>query len=682
MHLRQIDRNLAARFDCCSSFDERMPRLLGLATAIALLSGAPAASPAPPTAAELPAHRHIYAGLALAPAADRWVAVESDEIDDSMEDPHRKVVVRSTGDGRPRLTLDPCATCAYGDPTFSPDGRQIAFLGRDRKAGVTHLYLATADHVTLRTTVSGVAERPRFSPDGSKIALQVVIGAHKEIGATQAAAAQVGEIGETFDEQRIAVLSVAGEDGLRLVSPDDTFVYEYDWTPDGKGFVATAAKGDGDNNWWVADLQAVDLATGTMRRIARPKDQLNAPHVSPDGRQVAYIGGLMSDFGSVGGDVYLAPFAGGEAVNLTPGFAGSFDGLTWRGGRIIATALMSDHEAVVAIDPAGRKTTVLWSQPISLEAGEGHIALDARGERMAAVTEDFGHPQEVAFGSLRTFGLGARLTDENRALKPVGVARSLEWVSEGRKVQGWLIAPDTVVPGKAYPMIVTIHGGPSAAVRPGFPSSGFRGGGLRRLLQAGYYVFEPNPRGSYGQGEDFTRANYRDFGGGDLRDILAGIDAVEKVAPVDDKRLGVYGHSYGGFMTMWTVTHSHRFATAVAGAGIGNWISYYGQNGIDQWMIPFFGASAYDDPDIYRKLSPLETVKTAVTPTFIYVGERDVECPAAQSVEFWHALKAVGVKTKLLILEGEGHGIRKPEHVKQLSEAELGWFAQYLKPGS
>ncbi len=656
-----------------------MSPLFLVAAAAALISGAPA-TPAP--ASPLPAHRHVFAGLALAPGADRWVAVESDEIDASTDEPHRKLVVRASADGRVLQTLDPCPACAYSDPAFSPDGRRIAFLGRDRKAGVTNLYLSTADGVTLRTVVEGVAERPRFSPDGSLIAVQVVIGAHKEVGATQAAAAQVGEIGESFDEQRIAVLPVTGTEDLRLVSAADTFVYEYDWTPDGKGFVATAAKGDGDNNWWVADLEAVDLATGAMRRIAKPKDQLNAPHASPDGRQVAYIGGLMSDFGSVGGDVYLAPFAGGEAVNLTPGFAGSFDGLTWRGGRILATALMSDHEAIVAIDPATRKTTILWSQPISLEAGEGHVALDARGERLAAVTEDFDHPQEVAFGSLRSFGLATRLTSENQALKPVGTARSLEWVSEGRKVQGWLIAPSNLVPGRSYPMIVTIHGGPSAAVRPGFPSAGFRGGGLRRLLEAGYYVFEPNPRGSYGQGEDFTRANYRDFGGGDLRDILAGVDAVEKVAPVDDKRLAVYGHSYGGFMTMWTVTHSHRFATAVAGAGIGDWISYYGQNGIDQWMIPFFGASAYDDPDIYRKLSPLETVKTAVTPTFIYVGERDVECPAAQSVEFWHALKAVGVKTKLLILEGEGHGIRKPEHVKQLSEAELDWFAQYLKPGS
>jgi dipeptidyl aminopeptidase/acylaminoacyl peptidase len=170
----------------------------------------------------------------------------------------------------------------------------------------------------------------------------------------------------------------------------------------------------------------------------------------------------------------------------------------------------------------------------------------------------------------------------------------------------------------------------------------------------------------------------RDFGGGDLRDILAGVDAVEKIAPVDDRRLGIFGHSYGGFMTMWTVTHSQRFHAAVAGAGIANWISYYGENGIDRWMIPFFGASAYDDPAIYRQASPLETIKAATTPTFIYVGERDVECPPAQSIEFWHALTAMGVSNKLLILEGEGHGIRKPEHVRQINDGALAWFDTYL----
>ncbi len=205
-------------------------------------------------------------------------------------------------------------------------------------------------------------------------------------------------------------------------------------------------------------------------------------------------------------------------------------------------------------------------------------------------------------------------------------------------------------------------------------------GATRDYLRAGYFVFYPNPRGSFGGGEAFTQANVRDFGYGDLRDILAGIDAVEKAAPIDDTRLGITGGSYGGFMTMWAVTQTNRFKAAVAGAGLSNWISYYGENGIDEWMIPFFGASAYDDPAIYRHSSPIDFITHVKTPTFAYVGERDVETPASQSLEFWHALHTLGVPTQLVIYPGEGHGVRKPEHRADITKRSRAWFDAYLKP--
>ncbi|GAC1497713.1 MAG: hypothetical protein NVS1B6_03480 [Steroidobacteraceae bacterium] len=201
---------------------------------------------------------------------------------------------------------------------------------------------------------------------------------------------------------------------------------------------------------------------------------------------------------------------------------------------------------------------------------------------------------------------------------------------------------------------------------------------VRAWVALGYYVFLPNPRGSYGQGEKFTKANIRDFGGGDLRDILSGIDTVLKDSAIDEARLGIFGHSYGGFMTMWAVTHTQRFKAAIAGAGIADWISYYGENGIDQWMIPFFGASAYDDPAIYRAASPIESIKQAHTPTLMYVGERDVECPAPQSFEFWHALQALGVQTKLIVYPGAGHRLHNPAQVLDLRRRELDWFDRFL----
>jgi dipeptidyl aminopeptidase/acylaminoacyl peptidase len=127
-------------------------------------------------------------------------------------------------------------------------------------------------------------------------------------------------------------------------------------------------------------------------------------------------------------------------------------------------------------------------------------------------------------------------------------------------------------------------------------------------------------------------------------------------------------------MTMWTVTQTNRFRAAFAGAGIANWQSYYGENSIDQWMLPYFGASVYDDPAVYAKSSPINFIKNVKTPTLVVVGERDGECPPPQSYEFWHALKTFGVKTEFVIYPGEGHGFHDPEHSRDLFERVLKWF--------
>ena len=617
-----------------------------------------------------PATLHTYASLALSPAADRLATVEGDEPIGASSDVHGVVTLRSAK-GAVLGRFDPCPTCRYTGADWSPDGKALAFIATDAKAGTAVLYVIEADKARAVTTIKGVAGRSRWAPDGKSIAMLATVGARKETGATAAGARQVGEIGvaAAIDEQRIAVVAATGGE-LTFVSPGDTFVYEYDWTPDSQGFVGTAAKGDGDNNWWVASLQAF-TRDGQARVIAAPKMQLNAPRVSPDGKSVAFIGGLMSDFGAVGGDVYTVPLAGGAPRNLTEGYKGTFTGLDWTQGGPIASAVLGGDNAVARIDPTSGKVTILSRGEVSYSAGDGRLSYDAKGKVAATVVESFTQAPQVRLGALDAL---KPITHENDAVTSPFAAKSITWKNEGFDVQGWLMAPATVEPGKTYPMVVNVHGGPSSAVTAKFATSGY----VYDLLKAGYYVFQPNPRGSFGQGEAFKTSNRRDFGGGDLRDILAGVDAVEKVAPVDDKRLGVYGHSYGGYMTMWTVTHSQRFKAAVAGAGIANWISYYGQNGIDQWMVPFFGDTAYNDPAIYDKLSPIRTIKDAKTPTFIYVGERDVECPAAQSMEFWHGLKAMNVPTSLVIYDGEGHGIRKPEHKTDLSNRIVGWFDKYL----
>jgi dipeptidyl aminopeptidase/acylaminoacyl peptidase len=260
----------------------------------------------------------------------------------------------------------------------------------------------------------------------------------------------------------------------------------------------------------------------------------------------------------------------------------------------------------------------------------------------------------------------------NDSLKPLwGKTENIEWTNEGFHVQGWLLFPAGYDPAKKYPLIVNVHGGPSSAVTPRWPSVGY---GAVPFSALGYFVFMPNPRGSYGQGEKFTQANVKDFGYGDLRDILTGMDTLEARLPIDRDREGLTGWSYGGFMTMFAVTQTTRFHAAVAGAGISNWKSYYGENSIDQWMVPFFGATVYDDPGVYAKSSAIEFIKKVKTPTLVVVGDRDGECPAPQSFEFWHALRAKGVKTQLVVYPNEGHAFHDPEHRRDVLERALNWF--------
>jgi dipeptidyl aminopeptidase/acylaminoacyl peptidase len=157
------------------------------------------------------------------------------------------------------------------------------------------------------------------------------------------------------------------------------------------------------------------------------------------------------------------------------------------------------------------------------------------------------------------------------------------------------------------------------------------------------------------------------------------VDQALKEAPIDEHRLGITGWSYGGYMTMWAVTQTNRFAAAVAGAGLANFQSYYGENQIDLWMIPFFGASVYDDPQVYARSSPITFVKNAKTPTLVLVGDSDGECPTPQSYEFWHALKTLGVKTELVVYEHEGHQFADPAHQRDVIERVAAWFNQHLQ---
>jgi len=567
------------------------------------------------------------------------------------------------------------------DPAWSPDSRMLAVFSSAGDKEQRQLWMINADGSNPKktTNLNGYAARPRWSHDGKHIAFLYIQGAGGG-GPLMAAPTTTGVIDTAIHNQRIAVLDVASGQ-LRQISPEDLHIYDYDWSPDDKTFVVSAAPGPGDNNWWIAQIYTIDIAKGNATSICKPSLQVAVPRWSPDGKSIAFIEGLMSDEGFHGGDLFTITANGQSLTNRTRGRKSSASSLFWQmPDRILFTEVVGGGSAISELTLANNSVRTTWKGAEDLHAFGNfpNFAVSKDGKLAAAERSSFETPPEIWAGPI---GDWRQLTSNNAAQSPTwGKAQNLEWTNDGFNIQGWLLAPRQVESGKKYPMVVLIHGGPSSAVTPEWPASfGMSRAIIAALSSRGYYVLMPNPRGSYGQGEEFTRANVKDFGAGDLRDTLAGVDAAIKKYPIDPERLGVTGWSYGGYMTMWTVTQTNRFRGAVAGAGVANWQSYYGQNLIDQWMIPFFGASVYDDPGIYEKSSPIHFIKNVKTPTLVIVGERDAECPAPQSYEFWHALKTLDVPTQLIVYPGEGHLFLKPQNQADRMDQTVAWFDRYLK---
>ncbi len=576
------------------------------------------------------------------------------------------------------------ASCNEQAPVWSPNAQRIAFLSDCRTPGQLQLYVAPLreNHEAQQLThIAGFIGQPKWSPDGSKIAVLLVKDASRNPSPMAAIKTPTGVIDdqEVTEIQRIAIVDVASGKTSEL-TPAFLYAFEFDWSPDSRTIAFTAAPPPGDDNWYVAQLYTQSVLELVPRCIYKPALQIAAPRWSPDGKSIAFITGLMSDQGGTGGEIYVVPSSGGEPKNLTPGRLSSPAWLAWRSNAtILFTEFKGGSTAVSFLDVQSGKTTALWEGGETIHAGPDISSLSvAAGEGsaapvVAAVRSTWATPPEVWAGPV---GHWRQISHENSYIKlNPARAENVFWNNGGFQVQGWLVFPNGFDPSKHYPMIVSVHGGPAWIFTPSWTTWDFD---MAVFTKLGYFVFCPNPRGSYGQGERFTQANRRDWGFGDLSDILTGVDAVLAQQPVDKNRIGITGWSYGGSTTMFAVTQTNRFRAAVAGAAACNLQSYYGQNSIDQWMLPYFGASVYDDPAAYLRSSAITYVKQAKTPTLIVVGERDGEAPPAQSFEFWHALKTMKVPTQLVVYPGEGHSFYKHEDRVDLNERALEWFMRYM----
>jgi dipeptidyl aminopeptidase/acylaminoacyl peptidase len=260
---------------------------------------------------------------------------------------------------------------------------------------------------------------------------------------------------------------------------------------------------------------------------------------------------------------------------------------------------------------------------------------------------------------------------------PLGTREVIQWTSsDGATIEGVLFKPADYDPSRRYPLLVAIHGGPTATSRPALVVSYVYP--VTQWLAKGAVILMPNYRGSAGYGEAFRSLNVRNLGVGDAWDVLSGVDYLVEQGIADPERMGAMGWSQGGYISAFLTTTSDVFKAISVGAGISNWMTYYVNTDIHRFTRTYLKSTPWDDPDVYAKTSPMTFINDARTPTLIQHGEFDRRVPIPNAYELYQGLQDVGVETKLIVYKGFGHGISKPKEQLAATWHNWQWFARYV----
>lgn len=658
--------------------------LLGMLWLSATMAVAADPSAAGWTPSQILKYRQI-SDLALEPGGGRLAyVVASPWMDDEHSEWLSQIHVSSTlgGDSFELTRGDKSCTA----PEWSPDGTWIAFLtSRGGKTNNLWRIRVGGGEAEQLTEERGGITAFQWSPDGTSIAF---VMPDPKTDAEERAERERNDavvVDEHPKFSRLYVVEVDSAPGhvrqVRRLTSGPSHVGSgqpgrvFDWSPDSRQIAYTVQPSPKVDDWLLSDIALLDVETGKSRVLAATAASESQPRFSPDGSQLAFLASSIPPRWAYASRIRILGLRGDapRALAATRDEKPNLVGWNHAGTAVIASEV-------------DRTVSRLWEvpvnggEPIALTPADRMVVqpvLDSSREMLAFTSESPSTASEAWVSLTESFEPRQVSQVQQLPAWPLPETTVISWKStDHREIEGLLTLPHGLPPRK-LPLLVVIHGGPtgvfqqtSVLSRSPYPLAAF--------AAKGFAILRCNVRGSSGYGREFRFANEADWGGGDLDDLLSGVDSLVAEGVADPERLGVMGWSYGGFLTSWTISQTTRFKAASVGAGVTNLISFTGTADIAGFIPDYFRGEFWSDSTRWCERSPVFQTKSIRTPTLIQHGDRDLRVPISQGYELHNALRRQQVPVQMVVYPRQPHAIQEPKLLLDAMERNLGWFERWV----
>ncbi|MGI9626132.1 MAG: S9 family peptidase [Longimicrobiales bacterium] len=625
---------------------------------------------------------HAASGVAISPDGTNVAYVVRVPLMEGEQSEYLSHIWLAAADGSKNVQFTRGESSA-SSPAFSPDGQWLAFAtGRSEKNQIWVIPVGGGEARQLTDEDGGVGQF-RWSPDGTSIAF---VMSDPQTEEEKTAAKEKRDVILVDQNFKFGHLYRADFDPDTNETPESVRLTEgqfhvtgFDWSPNGSQLVFAHQADPRINTGRLSgDVAVVSNAGGEVRQLVTGAGVESSPRWSPDGSLIAYAStGMQAE--PIGlGDLYVVDPESGETRMLAETPNRSVSILSWSADsrEVFLNESLGTTRHVIAVPVGGEDIR----QVTEGNGVVGSAAMTPDSRTLALTWETPDEPRDVYVTGTGAFS-PKPLTDLDKDVPrpPMGRTELLSWTApDGTPVEGLLTYPVDYESGDRYPLVLNVHGGPAGVFSQSFtgsPSIYM----IQSFAQDGFAVLRPNPRGSTGYGKDFRYANFKDWGYGDLSDLMSGVDEVIEMGVAHPDSLLLMGWSYGGYMTSFAVTQTDRFKAASMGAGLPNLVSMVSTTDIGDYLTGHFGGEYFDDYETYEKHSAIYQIKNVVTPTQVIHGAEDLRVPFTQGQEFFNSLRRLGVDTEMIVYPRTPHGPREPKFLMDVTGRILTWFNQHLR---